>query len=189
MQRPQPEHMGDAVSDIPLAVDMDGTLILSDMSWISIYKVIFRKPWLIPGVLFNEVTGKRAKWKRDLAEKLIFDPAKLDYHENFLEWITGEYARGRTLILATASDRIVAEQVAAHVGLFSDFMASDGDYNLRGLQKAESLMARYGDKKFGYAGNSHHDIDVWKHSGQVIIVNPENGLLNKIRDSADIVFE
>ena len=28
------------VSDIPLAVDMDGTLILSDMSYISIKKVL-----------------------------------------------------------------------------------------------------------------------------------------------------
>ena len=189
MCRPQPEHMGDGDSDIPLAVDMDGTLILSDMSWISIYKVIFRKPWLIPSLLFKEITGKRAKWKRDLAEKLNFDPAHLTYHENFLEWLTGEYARGRTLVLATASDRIVAEQVAAHVGLFSDVMASDGDYNLRGQQKADSLVARYGDKKFAYAGNSHHDIDVWKHSGQVIVVNPEKGLLDKIGDSADVIFE
>jgi beta-phosphoglucomutase-like phosphatase (HAD superfamily) len=189
MHRPQPGHMGDAVSDMPLAVDMDGTLILSDMSWISIYKVIFRKPWLIPSVLFKELTGKRARWKRDLAEKLSFNPADLKYHEIFLEWITGEYARGRTLILATASDRIVAEQVAAHVGLFSDVMASDGDYNLRGQQKADSLIARFGEEKFGYAGNSHHDIDVWKHSGQVIVVNPENGLLDKIGDSADVIFE
>ena len=96
----------------------------------------------------------------------------LEYHDSFLEWLTGEFARGRSLILATASDRIVAEQVAAHVGLFSDVMASDREISTSEVhKKAEALVARYGLKKFAYAGNSHHDIDVWKHSGQVVVVN------------------
>ncbi len=189
MEVPRSGRMEGTVSDIPLAVDMDGTLILSDMSKISMTNVLLRKPWLIPGVLINEITGKRAQWKRMLAEKLVFDPSELEYHDVFLEWITGEFARGRKLILATASDRIVAEQVAAHVGLFSDVMASDGDFNLRGQQKADSLVARYGMKGFAYAGNSHHDIDVWKCSGQVIVVNPERGLLEKIGNLIDIIFE
>ena len=124
---------------------MDGTLILSDMSRISIRRVLFRKPWLIPSVIFKEMTGKRAGWKRDLGRILVFNPSELEYHEGFLEWLTGEHSRGRVIILATASDRIVAEQVAAHVGMFSDVMASDNDYNLRDRKKAEALVARYGE--------------------------------------------
>ena len=81
--------MGTEVSDLPLAVDMDGTLILSDMSRISIRRVLFRKPWLIPSVIFKEMTGKRAGWKRDLGRILVFNPSELDYHEGFLEWLTG----------------------------------------------------------------------------------------------------
>ena len=130
------------ISDMPLAVDMDGTLILTDMSYISIKRVLLRRPWMIFGVLTKELTNKRAQWKRDLAKKLVFDPAELEYHSAFLDWLTGEHARGRVLILATASDRIVAEQVAAHVGLFSDEMASEAKHNLRGKNKAEALIAR-----------------------------------------------
>ena len=181
--------MGDAVSDIPLAVDLDGTLILSDMSRISFSRVIARRPWVLPGMILKEITGRRAQWKRDLAEKLVFDPAELDYHEAFLDWITGERARGRTLVLATASDRIGAERVAAHGGLFSDVMASDATYNLRDKRKAEALVSRYGENGFGYAGNSHHDLAVWEWAGQVIVVNPEKGLLENLEDGADIVFE
>ena len=177
------------VSDIPLAVDMDGTLILTDMSYISIRRVLLRRPWMIVSMLTKEFTNKRAQWKRDLAQKLVFDPAELEYHAAFLDWLTGEHARGRTLILATASDRIIAEQVAAHVGLFSDVMASDSQHNLRGKKKAEALIARYGDVKFGYAGNSHHDLPVWEHSGQIIVVNPEKNLLDKVNNKAHIVFE
>ena len=66
-----------------------------------------------------------------------------------MEWLTGEHARGRTLILATASDRIVAERVMTHVGMFSDVMASDNDYNLRDTKKAEALVARFGE--FGFS--------------------------------------
>ena len=175
--------------EIPIAVDMDGTLILTDMSWVSIRRVILRRPWYVLGMLAKEFTGKRAQWKRDLAERLVFDPSELEYHEGFLDWLTGERAKGRTLILATASDRIIAEQVAGHGGLFSDVMASDSAFNLRGEKKAEALVSRFGDRGFAYAGNSKHDLPVWEKAGEVIVVNPERGLLNKVGDSADIIFE
>ena len=99
-------------SELPLAVDMDGTLILSDMSVLSVRRVLTRRPWLIPSFLIKEIRGRRAEWKRDLGRLLKFEPSELAYHESFMEWLTGEHARGRTLILATASDRIVAERVA-----------------------------------------------------------------------------
>ena len=176
-------------AEIPIAGDMDGTLILTDMSWVSIKRVILRRPWSIVGMVAKEFTGKRAQWKRDLAERLVFDPAELEYHEGFLDWLTGERAKGRTLILATASARIIAEQVAGHVGLFSDVMASDSAFNLRGEKKAEALVSRFGDRGFAYAGNSKHDLPVWEKAGEVIVGNPERGLLNKVGDSADIIFE
>jgi len=169
--------------------DMDGTLILTDMSWVSIKRVLLRMPWLIPGVLSNEMLGKRAQWKRDLAIRLNFDPSELEFHKEFLDWLTGEHAKGRYILLATASDRIVAEKVAAYLGIFSDVIASDTKYNLRGQKKAEALISRFGEGGFGYAGNSKHDIPVWEHSGQVIVVNPEKGLLDRVGDTANIVFE
>ncbi|DAC35103.1 MAG: haloacid dehalogenase-like hydrolase [Candidatus Thalassarchaeaceae archaeon] len=178
-----------APDEMPLAVDMDGTLILTDMSRVSARRVFLRQPWMILSTIFLELTGRRAKWKKQLARKLKFDPDELVYHEAFVDWLTGEKARGRTIILATASDQTLAEIIAAHVGLFDDVMGSDGITNLRGLRKAEALTARFGKKEFGYAGNSKHDIPVWEHCGQVIVVNAESGLLDKVGDSADLVFE
>ena len=181
--------MDQSESGLPIAVDMDGTLILTDMSWVSIKRVVIRKPWRIPGMLFKEFSGKRAEWKRDLAESLVFDPGKLAYHQGFLDWLKTEHESGRTLVLATASDRIIAEQVAGHIGIFSDVMASDSQYNLRGEKKAEALVSRFGEKGFAYAGNSKHDLPVWDRCGEVIVVNPERGLLDKVGNAADIIFE
>ena len=42
-----------------------------------------------------ELTGKRAKWKKKLARQLKFDPDELQFHEAFVDWLTGESARGR----------------------------------------------------------------------------------------------
>ena len=140
-------------------------------------------------MLFKEFSGKRAEWKRDLAESLVFDPSELTYHQGFLDWLIREHESSRTLVLATASDRIIAEQVAAHVGIFSDVMGSDSQYNLRGEKKAEALVSRFGEKGFAYAGNSKHDLPVWDRCGEIIVVNPERGLLDKVGNSADIIFE
>ncbi len=64
-------------TDLPLAVDLDGTLILTDMSRVTIRRVVLPRPWLIPGLIWWELTGKRAKWKRSLGKRLKFEPAEL----------------------------------------------------------------------------------------------------------------
>src|SRR6185503_7445311 len=89
-------------------------------------------------------------------------------HEQFLR---AEKARGRTLVLATASDRAVAEPIAAHLGIFDQTLGSDGVHNLKGRAKAERLSELFGRGQFSYAGNSHADVPVWKDAGEVILVN------------------
>ena len=58
--------MMEAPVEMPLAVDMDGTLILTDMSVMSAKRVFLRKPWTIFSTIFLELTGKRANGRRIL---------------------------------------------------------------------------------------------------------------------------
>ena len=74
---------------LPLAVDLDGTLILTDMSLVSFRKVIIRSPWILPGMLLKEFSGRRAEWCRALAEQLYFAPSDLESHSCFLDLLTG----------------------------------------------------------------------------------------------------
>lgn len=176
-------------TDLPLAVDLDGTLILTDMSRVTIRRVVLPRPWLLPWVLALELTGRRARWKRVLGERLRFDPAELVYHADFLEWLKGEKARGREIILCTASERCVAERIAAHVGLFEDVMASDGVTNLRMAAKGRALAERYGEGGFAYAGNSSHDLKTWPYAGEVIVVNASQRTLKALGDRPTLVFD
>ncbi len=154
----------------PLCVDLDGTLILQDVMWVSFrnyiqkYPFNFLKPfiWLLRG---------RAYFKKQLAIYAPIDPNTLKYHEEFLSYLNAYKKDGGTLILATAADERFAKSVADHLSIFDDVIASKDGVNLRAHKKAEKLIQLYGEKRFTYAGNSYDDLTVWAHSKHAIGVN------------------
>lgn len=160
---------------IPLAVDLDGTLIRTDMLWESLKALLKRNPFALIAVLFWWAQG-RAHLKQKLACRVQVDPATLPYHEEFLAWLKAEKQAGRKLILATASDQRMAEPVFRHVGIFDELMASDGKINLRGDNKRRALTAKFGERGYDYAGNSSVDLGVWPGARAAIIVNAKPGL-------------
>ena len=151
-------------------MDLDGTLIRSDMIWESVARLLRKNPLALLALPFWWACG-RAHLKQQLARRVQVDPAALPYHEPFLAWLKEQKSAGRQLVLATASDIAMARPVAAHVGIFDDVMASDGEVNLRAHAKMDALTKRFGDRGFDYAGNSSVDLDVWSGSREAIVVN------------------
>jgi phosphoserine phosphatase len=113
---------------VPLCVDLDGTLIKTDLLWESLARLLRRNPFQLLPVLFWWMRG-RAFLKQQLARRVKIDPAALPYHEPFLAYLREQKAAGRKLILVTASDRDMALPVANHVGLFDEVLGSDGKTN------------------------------------------------------------
>ena len=160
----------DPTEKIPLVVDLDGTLIRTDMMWEAIAQILRRNPLAIFQILFWWTRG-RAKLKQKLAARFKIDAATLPYHEPFLAWLRNEKNFGRKIILATASDLKLAQPVAAHVGNFDEVLASDGKTNLRSENKARLLVEKFGREGFDYAGNSRADFAVWQAARGAVIVN------------------
>src|SRR5262245_24488337 len=158
-----------AVAALPLAVDLDGTLIRSDVFADAVVRFVFGGPWNA-FVLLRWIAGGRAYAKARVAESAPFDPATLPYDERVVEWLRTERASGRRLVLATASDVKAAQPVAAHVGLFERVFASDGVTNLKSRNKGEAL-ARAFPEGFVYAGNAGADLDVWTRASRAVLVN------------------
>ena len=123
---------------LPLAVDLDGTVILSDMTKISAQKIILRRPWYIFLIPFFELTKGRPYWKKRVAKLVSVKPEDLKYHDSFVNWLKKEKESGREIILATASHIVQAIPIAEHVGLFDDVMGSEGKLNLGGKTQSES---------------------------------------------------
>ena len=165
--------------EIPLCVDLDGTLISTDMLYESTLYMLKVNPLNILILPFILILNSKAVLKRFIASRYIFDPAVLPFNLEFVRFLNHQRAMGRKLILCTASDYSIANVIAKHLGIFAEIMATDGSVNLEGNRKAEALVRRFGEKGFDYAGNSLVDLKVWSHSRNAIVVNGSNGLLNK----------
>jgi apolipoprotein N-acyltransferase len=163
---------------VPLCVDLDGTLIKTDLLWESLARLLRRNPFQLLPVLFWWMRG-RAFLKRQLARRVKIDPAALPYHEPFLAFLREQKSAGRKLILATASDRDMALPVANHVRLFDEVLGSDGKTNLRGANKLKVLIAKFGERGFDYAGNSSADFAVWRGAREAIVVNASTAVLKR----------
>src|ERR1700691_355636 len=92
-----------AENQIPLVVDLDGTLIQTDLLWESLAQYLRRNPLGLFLALFWWTRG-RAFLKKQLARRVRLDPAALPYNKDFLAWLKEQKASGRKIILATASD-------------------------------------------------------------------------------------
>lgn len=164
--------------NVPLAVDLDGTVIRTDMMWESLARLLRRNPFSIFQILFWWSRG-RAWLKKKLVARVTIDPASLPYNETFLEWLRTEKAAGRKIVLATASDRRMAEPIAQRLGLFDEILASDGRTNLRRDAKRQALVKKFGEGGFDYAGNSKDDLLVWDCARLAIVVNASPAVLEE----------
>ncbi|TIQ34813.1 MAG: UbiA family prenyltransferase [Mesorhizobium sp.] len=165
----------DARSDgnaIPLAVDLDGTLIATDLLWEGLFILLKKNP-LYLFVLPLWLTGGPARLKQEIAARIDIDPASLPYRVELLERLRGEHEDGRRIVLATGTPRKFAEAIAAYLGIFERVLATDGPHNLTSARKRASLVAAYGDAGFDYAGNSRHDLNVFDAARNAIVVAPD----------------
>ncbi len=175
---------------IPLAVDLDGTLVLTDTLHESALRALRERPLSLAQLPQWLARGK-ACVKQRLAGLTAFDPASLPYNQPLLQWLKAERAQGRKIILCTAADRSIATAIADHLGIFDDVMASDGQTNLSSHRKADALEARFGAGGFDYAGNASPDLQVWERARHAIVVNASAAVASaaRVRARVERVFE
>jgi len=161
---------GEKWTDPPLVVDLDGTLVKTDLLVESLLALMKRDLRYLFAVLWWLCRGV-AYLKRQVSQRVSLDVAGLPYRRDLLEYLKAERARGRRLILATGADGRLARQVNAHLRLFDQVLASDGTRNLVGERKRERLIAEFGEKNFDYAGNARCDLPVWSSARTAILVN------------------
>jgi 4-hydroxybenzoate polyprenyltransferase len=155
----------------PLAVDLDGTLVKTDLLLESLLVLLKQKTWyacLLPLWLARG----NAYLKQQVARRAEVDAASIPYRQELLDYLKAERSRGRTLILATGADERIARQVADHLGIFDRVLASDGIVNLAGAAKRDRLLWEFGAKQFDYAGDGHHDLAVRNAARKTILVHP-----------------
>lgn len=168
-----------SVLQVPLCVDLDGTLLKTDLLWESLVALLKAHPLYLFVLPLWAVRG-RACLKYELAARVALNVASLPYHEAFLAFLKQEHARGRQLLLVTASPVQLARGVADHLGIFSEVIASDRTRNLSGLTKRRVLQERFGTHGFGYAGNAPVDLAIWSCADHAVVVNATGSLTKRV---------
>ena len=163
---------------IPLCVDLDGTLINTDLlheSFIQFLKQEWWHAYRLPFWLFKG----RAELKSQLAQRVDISIDRLPFNEDFLDYLTEQHRQERELILVTGSNQKYAAQIFEKMKIFSGVIASDDKFNCTSHDKAAKLTALYGKNGFDYAGNSKKDLPIWQVSRRSVVVNPSESTLHQ----------
>ncbi|HGS5255609.1 TPA: hypothetical protein ACMDVZ_003333, partial [Vibrio cholerae] len=173
------------MTNIPLCVDLDGTLIYTDMLHESTLSLVVNKPSLllkIPILLYSGI----ACMKATIAEHYNFSPSALPYNQDVIDFIKEEKRSGRTIILCTATDKKIANQIADYLQLFDDVIASDGVTNVAGKNKSDALVEKFGKGGFDYIGNSSDDLLVWETARKAILANATDRVISESKKKFDV---
>ncbi len=184
------EQLQSEEADVPLCVDLDGTLIRSDILVESAFALLKQSPLLVLAMPFWLFRG-RQHLKLQIARRVALDVEALPYDDVVVDFLRQQQADGRRLVMATATNERLAGAVADHLGIFDEVLASNADANLKGDRKQETLVRRYGERGFDYAGDAWADLKVWSGARHAILVRP-SARLSRIanqRFNVERVFE
>ena len=167
-------------------MDLDGTLTPSDTLHESALLLVRRHPLNLLRLLTWLPLGK-AGFKQRLASEARPDPALLPYPAPFVQYLRDERARGRPLVLASAADARIVQEVASHLEVFDDHLGTnaqaDGVNLSRGNKRAaiDAHARARGHGQWAYAGNSRDDLDVWAGSAEAVAVNAPGGVVSSLQ--------
>ncbi|HIM58841.1 MAG TPA: hypothetical protein EYJ00_05960 [Gammaproteobacteria bacterium] len=100
-------------NNLPLIVDLDHTLIDTDLLYESSMAVLKKSPWLILLYPFWLAKGK-GYLKDQLVKRFSIDARTLPYIQDTIDYIIERKKQGSPIILATASHKDYAFEVAKH---------------------------------------------------------------------------
>ncbi|MGC8775230.1 MAG: UbiA family prenyltransferase [Chlorobaculum sp.] len=163
----------------PLVVDLDGTLLRSDMLIESVLayskkgiRPVFHLPfWLLEG---------KAILKARLADRVDLSVEVLPYNTEVIDFIKQAKQEQRQIVLATGTHKMFAEKIAEHLGLFDLVIATENGINLSARSKRDCLIDQFGEKGFDYIGNSHDDVVVWNAADKTYLADPEPGVKKRM---------
>ena len=164
----------------PLFVDLDGTLVKSDTLVDSLLGLIRTHPRRLFGLPRSLLKGKAA-FKAYVTESVSLDVPHLPYNRAVLRFLQQEHRNGRQIFLATGADVRLAERVAAHLGIFTGVLGSDGSTNLTGSRKLAALRSRLGSGPFDYIGNDSPDLPLLAQATHAMVANPSFSLRAGLR--------
>ena len=159
--------MSEKNTRIILAVDLDNTLIKTDMINVGLKFLIRNKIHLIPKLLWIFIH----KGKTYAKEYLYL---KSSFNVDTIHFIRANKKKYSSTILISGSFYKYVDIFANHIGLFDYSVGTTLDINMVGLKKVNYLNEFFDNSKFDYIGDSKKDIPIWEKARNAYVVNKNN---------------
>ncbi len=179
--------MSNSLSQATLYVDLDGTVIKTDLLFESILLLLKKNIFLALLIPVWLLKGK-ANLKHELSKRVHIPVELLPLNTEFHAYLKEEVELGRNIVLISASSQLPVRQVSDHLGLFIDAMGSDEDHNLKSKNKVTRILQLDPAGGFVYAGNSKADIAVWLEASEVILVNCKKSLAASLQHDSENIL-
>jgi 4-hydroxybenzoate polyprenyltransferase len=162
---------------VPLVLDLDRTLLRTDVLHELALAYVKANPlhlflliaWLFRGKSFL---------KRQLSQLVVLNVDTLPVNETVAEYARDQKFLGRQVVLATATDALVARRIAKRFDFIDLVVSTENGVNLKGEAKARRLAEMF-PQGFDYAGDSHADLAVWRIARSAIVVGQSVRLARK----------
>lgn len=178
--------MAENIQNKPLYVDLDGTLVNSDLLLECFFLLLARNFFFLFLVPFWLLGGK-ANLKFQIASRVDLRFDLLPFNQKLLAYLETEKKLGRQLVLISASHQNLVDGVAAQSGIFDASIGSTASENLKGEKKLQKILEFSGNKPFDYAGNERADLKIWQQASGAIVVNSNKTLTQRAASITDVI--
>ncbi len=169
-----------AVSGTPLVVDVDGTLVATDLLHEAALQFVAQYPWRAYCLPVWLRQGKAAL-KMRLADHVEPGIATVPLRPEVLRLVREAQAEGRPVYLASASDHRYVSALAERIGGIAGVFATEAGQNLAGPAKAEQLLATFGAQGYDYIGDMPVDLPVWQTARKTLVVAHNDGFASRVQ--------
>ena len=172
--------------DVPLVVDLDGSLLDGDGSHLTVAHYLVSSPTAVIRCLLWLLKGRNYLRCQAVANYQI-DHSKLKLRHQVVDIIQQEKKSGRKLILATGSPEPLGVRINQEYFFFDYVLGSRVDYHCVGKRKLGALRSLIKDSEFIYIGDSHNDLAIWADAPYAILVNPSQSLEEKAQKCSEVL--
>ncbi len=169
-----------------LAVDLDGTLLRSDMLGETFWSAV-STDWKMALRAFAALRQGRAHLKSELSLNSAVDVSVLPFNAEVIDYVKSARAAGVKTALVTATNQQLAQAIADHLGIFDEVHGSTETVNLKSGKKSAHLDATFGAGTYAYMGDARADLKVWETSAKSITLNAPKRLRTAVEQQGNPV--
>tara|TARA_B100002019_G_scaffold60347_1_gene51715 strand:+ start:3168 stop:3701 length:534 start_codon:yes stop_codon:yes gene_type:complete len=156
-----------------LAVDLDNTLIKTDMIFVGLKSLFFKKLYLFPKLLLLLTFKGKTYAKKFLYDNTQFSVTNIPFNNTVIDFIKLNKKHYISTILISGSYYEYVDYIADYLKIFDYRVGTTLGNNMISMNKVKYIRDKFGNTAFDYIGDSTKDIPIWLEARKAYVVNSE----------------